>query len=94
MITIASPKKLVILVFFLCSFFCVNGKAILSYQVNLEKGSLINPIQQWQYGFCSYGQLPVLNEFQKNLTLYRKSLIAKRKRKGKVAYAAKQIFFS
>lgn len=87
--SIAAPKKLIVLVFFLCSFFCVKGKTIWQNQTHSKKGNLSNTIPQLQNGFCCFGQLQVLKEFQKNISSYNKSFGPQRKRKGKVAFDVK-----
>lgn len=89
MITITVPKKLVILAFFLCSFFCVKGKTVWQNQTHAKKGNLSNSIPQLQNGFCCFGQSQVLKEFKKNISSYHQSFGSQRKRKGKVAYVVK-----
>ena len=86
---ITASKKLVILVFFLGSFLCVKGKTVWQNQMHAKKGSLSNSVPQIQNGFCCFGQLQVLKEFQKNSYSYNQSFGSQRKRKGKVAYKVK-----
>lgn len=84
-----SPKKVNCTRVFLCSFFCVKGKTIWQNQMHAKKGNLSNPVPQLQNGFCFFGQLQVLKEFQKNISSYHQNFGSQRKRKGKVAYEVK-----